>query len=275
MTSVELLADHQAKPRNIGKLMNANATGDVGSIVVGDALRFYIQVKDERITAAKFQVFNCQDQVAAASAVTELAVGRSLDEAWALGPAAVCAHLGGLPGEHLPPRLWGREGLRSAIAAYRGDERDADVELDALLCRCHGIPLETVRSSIQVMGLDDVQQVVDATGAGSACGSCRVDIPAVIAEARNQKPVVAEKPKRGGPGGRIAIINRINGVVDGEIRPSLREAGVEVELLDLDGTQVVVRIAGVTGDEQRRNALATLEKLLQEQVDTALSVREG
>jgi NifU-like protein len=274
MSPVELLADHQAKPRNIGKLMNANATGDVGSIVVGDALRFYIQVKDERITAAKFQVFNCQDQVAAASLVSELAVGRTLDEAWALNPGDLAAHAGGLDPALLPVRLWAIEGLRSAIAAYRGEERDADVELDPLLCRCHGIPVETVRQSIKVMALETVEDVVNATAAGSGCGSCRVDIPALLNETKNQ-PAVPETPKRGGVGGRIAVVHRINAVVDGELRPSLREAGVEVELLDLDGAQVVVRISGTDDETSRRNALGTLEKLLKQQVDIGLSVREG
>ena len=277
MSPAELLADHQARPRNIGKLMNANATGDVGSIVVGDALRFYIQVKDERISAAKFQVFNCQDQLAAASALTELAVGLTLDEAWELGPERLCGHLGGLDHAKLPPRLWAVEGLRSAIAAYRGDERDADVELDPLLCRCLGIPIETVRQSVQVMGLTTVEQVVDATGAGSSCGSCRADIPAVIAEAQNKKPEPAAAAPRKAAG-RISVIHKINSAVDDELRPTLREAGVEVELVDLDGAEVVVALSATSGaltDDARRNALGTLEKLLKEQVDPGLTVRES
>ena len=274
MSPAELLADHQAKPRNIGKLMNANATGDVGSIVVGDALRFYIQVKDERITAAKFQVFNCQDQVGASSALSEMVVGLTLDEAEALGPAQVVAHLAGVDPTQLPARLWALEGLRSAIAAYRGEERDADVELEALLCRCHGIPVATVRDSIAVMGLKEVQEVVDATGAGTACGSCRADIPALLSEATAKKAEPATPVRKPGAGGRIAVVHRINALVDGEVRPSLREAGVELELLDLDGAQVVVKVTA-GDDTSRRNALATLEKLLKQQVDVGLSVKEA
>ncbi len=275
MSPTELLADYQAKPRNIGKLMNANATGDVGSIVVGDALRFYIQVKDERITAAKFQVFNCQDQVGPASVLTELAVGRSLDEAIQLGPVDVCAHVGGLDGTYLPPRLWAREGLRSAVAAYRGAELDCDIELDPLLCRCHGIPIETVRQSITVMGLTTPDEIVNATGAGSGCGSCRVDLQPLLDEVHAVKstPATSAAPKKGS--GRIAIINRITAVVESELVPTLREAGIEVELCDLDGAVVVVRVQGAATDDARRNALGTLEKLLKEQVDTGLSVREA
>lgn len=275
----ELLADHQAKPRNIGKLMNANATGDVGSIVVGDALRFYIQVKDERITAAKFQVFNCQDQMAASSVLTELAIGRTLDEAEALGPADLCAYLGGLDHTLLPPRLWALTGLHAAVAAYKGGELDADVELDPLTCRCHGIPTDTIRQSIKVMGLTTVEQVVDATGAGAGCGSCKADLPALLADATKPVPAAtaagSAKPKAAG---RLGMVTRINHAVDDQLRPTLREAGVELELRDLDGAQVVVQLRGPTGaalsDDARRNALGTLEKLLKEQVDPLLTVRE-
>lgn len=280
MTPVELLADHHSKPRNIGKLMNANATGDVGSIVVGDALRFYVQVKDERITAARFQVFNCQDQMAAASVLTELVIGRTLDEALALGPVDVCQHLGGLEHTLLPPRLWSISGLHAAIAAYKGGDLEADVELDPLLCRCHGIPTETVVQSIKVMGLTTVEAVVESTGAGAGCGSCQADIPALLLDASKATVAIpAPGAKRAAAAGRISIVTKINHAVDDQLRPTLREAGVELELRDLDGGQVVVQLFGPGGqplsDDARRNALGTLEKLLKEQVDPLLTVREA
>src|SRR4051812_21803240 len=102
MTPAELYDDHRRRPRNLGKLANAHAVGDVGSIVAGDALRFYLQLDGERIAAAKFQVFNCQGQVAAASVVSELVVGRSLDQAAELRARDVCVHLGGLDPAELP-----------------------------------------------------------------------------------------------------------------------------------------------------------------------------
>lgn len=274
MSPTELLADHQAKPRNIGKLMNASATGDVGSIVVGDALRFYIQVKDDLITAAKFQVFNCQDQVGPSSAFTELAVGRSLTDAALLGPMDLCHHLGELDVAVLPPRLWAREGLRAAVAAYRGEEIDCDVELDPLLCRCHGITTETVRQSITVMGLNTPDEVVAATGAGSGCGSCRVDLQPLIDDVRQ----VAAAPKVEAvkkAGGRIGIIHRIAAAVDTEVRPQLNRSGIDLELRDLDGAMVIVSLSGPLTDDTRREALAALEKLLKENVDPGLTVREG
>ncbi len=268
MTPVELLADHQAKPRNIGKLMNASAVGDVGSIVVGDALRFYIQVKDEVITAAKFQVFNGQDQIAASSALTELVVGKTLDQASELGVEDLCGFLGGLDHLELPPRPWALDGLSSAIAAYRGDEVDADAELDPLLCRCHGVPEETVRQSIQVMDLKEVDEVVNATGAGSGCGSCRADIPRLIDSVR-AAPKEAPKPARGI--GRIQMIHRITRVVEEQLRPTLLADGGDLELLDLDANVVVVRGRGLEGDALR-TACEVLERLLKAEVDPSLGV---
>lgn len=272
MTPVELLADHQRRPRNLGKLLNATATGDVGSIVAGDALRFYLKVADGRIAEARFQVFNCASQVAAASAVTELAVGRTLDEAMAIGPSDVCNHLGGLDHTELPPLIWGLEGLRAAIAVQRGELSEADQDLDPLLCRCHGIPEETVRQSIAVMKLEEVQAVVDATGAGTGCGSCRADIPRLLAEAKGA-PAAPEPPRRAGPSGRIPTLLRIKKLVADKIGPQATVHGGRIDLWDFDGRTVTVGVAGLD-DERRRHILGALEAALKAEIGPELGVTE-
>jgi NifU-like protein len=272
MTPAELLDDHHRKPRNLGKLLNATVSGDIGSIVAGDALRFYLKIEADRIIQARFQVFNAGDQVASASVVTELAIGRTLDEALALRPTDVCAHLGGLDPCDLPPQVWGLEGLRAAIAVQRGDLPDPEEDLDPVLCRCHGIPEETVRQSIQVMGLEDVQAVVDATGAGTGCGSCRSDIPRVLAEAKGG-PAKPEPPRRAGPAGRIPTLMRIQRLVGEKIQPLAQVHGGVIELWDFDGTAVSVSAKGL-GDEQRRLILGQLETMLKAEVGPTLAVHE-
>ncbi len=272
MTPVELLADHQRRPRNLGKLLNASATGDVGSIVAGDALRFYIKVVDGRIGEARFQVFNGADQVAAASVLTELAPGRDLDQALALRPTDLCAHLGGLDPLELPPQVWALEALRSAILVHRGGMPEADEELEPLLCRCHGIPEETVRQSIQVMQLSEVQAVVDATGAGTGCGSCRSDIPRLLAEAKGG-PAHPEPPHRAGPSGRIPTMHRIRALVSERINPQATLHGGAIELWDLDASTVIVTARGLA-DEHRRQLLTALESALKSEIDASLKVSE-
>jgi NifU-like protein len=280
MSPLELLDDHARRPRNLGKLLNASAVGDIGSIVAGDALRFYIKVeggaagpgeggaKVETIAAAKFQVFNCQDQIGAASVVSELCVGLGLDDAAELAAPDVCTKLGGLDHLELPPRLWALEGLRAAIASWRRTDLDADHELDPLLCRCLGIPEETVRQAIAVRSLTTVEQVVDATGAGSVCGSCRADMPELLApKAKTTEPAQ--------PINRIQLMRRIQRVVEEKLLPSVRAGGGDLELWDLDGIQVRVRAKGALAgdDEARRETLAALEALLRSEVDPTLEVR--
>jgi NifU-like protein len=272
VTPAEQLDDHHRKPRNLGKLLNASVSGDIGSIVAGDALRFYLKVEDGRISQARFQVFNASDQVAAASVVTELALGKTLDEALALRPTDVCNHLGGLDPGDLPVQVWGLEGLRAAIAVHRGELPEADEELEAVLCRCHGIPEETVRQSIAVMGLTEVQAVVDATGAGTGCGSCRSDIPRLLADKDSAAAKPAE-PRKAGPSGRIPTLMKIQRLVADQIQPQAQIHGGKIELWDFDGTVVTVSVSGVD-DDRRRLLLGQLETALKAEIAPGLGVRE-
>jgi NifU-like protein len=278
MMPAERLDDHQRKPRNVGKLLNASAVGDVGSIVVGDALRFYISVSGGKITQAKFQVFNCADQVAASSVLTEIVVGKTFAEAKRIGPPDLCAQLGGLDHTALPPRLWALDGLRAAIAAYESDEVEADTELDPLLCRCFGIAEETARQAVRVSGCSTVDQVVGATGAGTGCGTCRADIPRLIEEATAPPAAAIPAPgqQRIGPAGRIQTLLRIQRLVGTKLAPAWQARGATVELWDFDGRLVKVRVAGTFGTDAdaRRVALGDLEHLLKSEIDAALGVEE-
>jgi NifU-like protein len=280
MTPSELLDDHALRPRGIGKLLNPSAVGDIGSIVVGDALRFYVTVaKDgagvERVTAAKFQVFNAAGHMGAASVTTELAVGKTLDEATSLGPTDVCAHLGGLAFDELPPRVWGLEGLRAAIASWRGDELPFDQDLDPLLCRCYGISEETVRQAIAVRGLATVDAVIEATGVAAGCGSCRAEIPRLLSEASGA-PAAAPAAAVVAASGRIQLMLRIQRLAEERILPAIRARGGDLELWDFRDGVVRVRAKGAlsTDDQSRRAALAELEALLKAEIDPSLGVGE-
>jgi NifU-like protein len=239
-------------------------------------LRFYIGVSAGRITQAKFQVFNCADQVASSSALTEVVVGKTLAEAKVLGPKDICAHLGGLDHTALPPRLWAVDGLKAAIAAYESDEIDADTELDPLLCRCFGIAEETARQAVRVSGCSTVDEVVNATGAGTGCGTCRADIPRLIDEATTPQAAAPPAPgqPRQGPAGRIQTLLRIQRLVSSKLASGWQANGATVELWDFDGRLVKVRVGGslVGNDDLRRAALGELEQLLKAEVDASLGV---
>jgi len=275
MTPLELLDDHARRPRNIGKLLNASAVGDVGSIVAGDALRFYLKVEgqapDERITGVKFQVFNCQAQLGPASALTELVLGRSLGAVAELGSGDICAHLGGLDHLELPPRIWALDGLRAALATWEGRELAGDSEVERpQLCRCLGIPEETVRQAIAVRGLSSIDAVVAATTAGSRCGSCRIDIAGLLdAQAHAVKPEAAAVT----PLTRVQLMARIRATAR-EALAGVRGQGGDLELWDLQGTTLMVRPRGTLLADAvlARQAIATLDAALKSAVDPTLSV---
>lgn len=276
MTPVELLDDHQRRPRNLGKLAGSSAIGDVGSIIAGDALRFYITVDAGKITQAKFQVFNCQSQLAASSVVSELALGRTLAEAAAIDHVVVAAHLGGLDPTYLPPQLWGAEALRAAITTLEGREAVFDRESEALLCRCHAVPWEQVRQAVTIGGCTSVAAVSAATKAGTGCGSCLPDIAAVIAGTDAALP--GSKPVAGKPVlGRIALLKRIQSLVDEAMLADLRAAGGDLELWDFDGALLRVKLSGRLASDEgfRIQQLARLDALLKQRIDPALGVALG
>ncbi|MGH9865691.1 MAG: iron-sulfur cluster assembly scaffold protein [Candidatus Acidiferrales bacterium] len=89
--------DHFKNPRNAGDLPDATAAVDVTNPVCGDVLRLAVRVDDGKISAVRFKAQGCVTALASASALTELVVGKSLDEAWSVTAAQISAALGGLP----------------------------------------------------------------------------------------------------------------------------------------------------------------------------------
>lgn len=266
MTPLEALDDHQRRPRQLGKLVGASAIGDIGSIVAGDALRFYVVIDDGRIREAKFQVFNCQGQLASASVVCELATGKTLAEAYAIDHAAVCAHLGGLDPMHLPPQLWGAAGLRTAIDAFEGRDPDFDTEHDPLLCRCYGVSEQTVRDAIRIGGADSVDAVGAATQAGTGCGSCQIDIRRWVERKGEAEKTKAPAAKAQPIAGRIQQMHKIATLVAAEF-PG-------IEPWDIEGKIVRVRLAADLGADvpAARAALKQLEARIRADVAPDLSV---
>jgi len=72
---------HFKKPKNVGKIKNADGIGKVGNIVCGDVMWFYIKVKNNKISDVKFQTFGCVVAIAVSSMLTEIVKGRSLKKA--------------------------------------------------------------------------------------------------------------------------------------------------------------------------------------------------
>lgn len=114
--------DHFKQPRNLGEMSDADAVGEVGNPTCGDLMYIYIKVKDDKIDDISFQAFGCGAAIATSSMVTELAKGKSLDEASNITRQDVADALDGLPPIKLHCSNLAADGLHDAINKYREKE---------------------------------------------------------------------------------------------------------------------------------------------------------
>ena len=137
----EKVMDHFTNPRNVGEIKDADGIGEVGNPVCGDMMTFYIKVKDNRLEDVKFKTFGCGAAIAVSSMTSEMAMGKTLEEAVAITPSLVAKELEGLPKNKFHCSNLGAKALRKAIRDYankkgikiqgldeKGDEEDEEHE---------------------------------------------------------------------------------------------------------------------------------------------------
>ena len=121
----EKVMDHFSNPRNIGEIENADGVGEVGNPVCGDMMSFYINVKDDKIDDIKFKTFGCVAAIAVSSMVTEMALGKTLDEAKKITKKSVAESLDGLPKEKMHCSNLGADALAKAIEDFESKNTDS------------------------------------------------------------------------------------------------------------------------------------------------------
>jgi nitrogen fixation NifU-like protein len=114
----EKVMDHFMNPRNVGEIKDADGIGEEGNPICGDMMTFYIKVKDNRLEDVKFQTFGCGAAVAVSSMVSEMAKGKTLEEAVKITPSLVAQELEGLPKNKYHCSNLGAQALRKAIRDY-------------------------------------------------------------------------------------------------------------------------------------------------------------
>ena len=131
----DLVMDHFSNPRNVGEIEDADGVGQIGNPVCGDVMRISISVTDDRISDIKFKTFGCGAAVATSSMVTELVMGKTLEEAADISNKAVAEALGGLPPNKMHCSNLAADALHLAIQDYLvkvGREDDVSRILKAL-----------------------------------------------------------------------------------------------------------------------------------------------
>jgi nitrogen fixation NifU-like protein len=110
--------EHFMQPRNVGEIEDADGVGEVGNPVCGDMMTFYIKVNDNRLADVKFKTFGCGAAIAVSSMVSEMAKGKTIEEAMAITNHSVAEELGGLPKNKFHCSNLGADALHKAIEDY-------------------------------------------------------------------------------------------------------------------------------------------------------------
>jgi nitrogen fixation NifU-like protein len=114
--------DHFMNPRNVGEIADADGVGEEGNPTCGDAMKITIKVEDGKIVDCKFKTFGCGAAIAVSSMVTEMAMGKTLDEALAITKESIAGELEGLPPQKMHCSNLGADALKKAIEDYRSKD---------------------------------------------------------------------------------------------------------------------------------------------------------
>ncbi|HKK01027.1 MAG TPA: Fe-S cluster assembly scaffold protein NifU [Desulfuromonadales bacterium] len=115
----EKVMDHFSNPRNVGEIENPDGVGEVGNASCGDIMKIFLKVEGGIIKDIKFKTFGCGAAIATSSMVTEMAIGKTLDDAMELSNAAVAEALDGLPPQKLHCSNLAADALHEAIKNYK------------------------------------------------------------------------------------------------------------------------------------------------------------
>ncbi len=116
--------EHFKNPRNVGEIKDADGVGTVGNPVCGDMMTIYIKVKDDKIDDIKFKTYGCGAAIATSSMTTEMAKGKTLEEAEKITRQSVADALDGLPPVKMHCSNLAKDALHEAIKDYRKKEEE-------------------------------------------------------------------------------------------------------------------------------------------------------
>lgn len=234
----EEVMEHYRNPKNVGKIDNADAIGEAGSLTCGDALKIYLKIDNGIVTDAKFQTFGCGSAVASSSVLTEMIIGKPLEEVKKITNKDIADKLGGLPPEKMHCSVMGYEALENALGHYFHEDME-EVTKDKMICKCFSVTEKQIINAIKENNLKTLDEVTNYTKAGGACGHCKGAIQGILdkyyhVEYKEEKPVLTATQK----------ILKINNIIENQISPELRKDGGDIELVDIDGDKVYVKLRG-------------------------------
>ncbi len=240
--------DHFFNPRNVGEIEDADGTGEVGSLACGDALKLTFKLDEKgRIKDARFKTFGCASAIATSSVLTEIIKGMTLEQAAKVTNKDIADYLGGLPEQKMHCSVMGREALEAAIENFKSGGRRKHQLEGRVVCNCFGVTEKEIERVIRENDLTTVEQVTNYCKAGGGCGGCKGEIEKIIENIQGEKAgkVLETTPRWAGKLTNIQKIQLIQQTINEQIRPALRADGGDIELIDVDGDNVIVALRGM------------------------------
>ncbi|MBW2986184.1 Fe-S cluster assembly scaffold protein NifU [Candidatus Woesearchaeota archaeon] len=119
----EKVIDHFKNPHNVGKIDDADGTGVVGNRACGDVMKLYIKIEDNKIVDIKFETMGCAAAIATSSIITDLAKGKTIEEALKITKDNIVEELEGLPPVKVHCSLLAIDALHAAIKDYKDQQK--------------------------------------------------------------------------------------------------------------------------------------------------------
>jgi NifU-like protein len=239
----EKMMEYFRNPKNVGEIENPDAVGEVGSIVCGDALKLTLKIDPNThvILDAKFKTFGCASAIASSSALTEMIIGKTIEEAAKITNQDIANYLGGLPEQKMHCSVMGMEALEVALENYRTKKGIKKVigENDRIVCKCFGVSEKTIIKAIELNNLKTVDEVTHFTKAGGGCGKCKGEIEKIIKDFWSGKEKIDFNSMT-----MVEKIKIVEKILNEEINPKLKADGGFMELVDIEGNIIKVKFLG-------------------------------
>lgn len=243
----EKVLDHFRNPRNVGSIEQPDGVGTVGSLACGDSLTLMFKLDSQgRICDVKFKTFGCASAIASSSALTEMVLGKTVEEAGKITNQQIADFLGGLPEQKMHCSVMGREALEAAIHNYRtGETVVRDLHEEKIICACFGVSENEVLRVVRENNLTTVEQITNFCKAGGGCGQCRDELQELLNQVIAERTALTAPPLAKRKLTNLQRIQMIQDVIEREIRPALRRDQGDIDLVDIDGKRVVIAFRGM------------------------------
>ncbi len=295
----------QGKPgTHLGEIENADGTGEHGSIVCGDAMRFTFRVEkdpedpmNDRIVEARYLTFGCTSAIASSEALCSMLEQERYTPVQALQITnqELVEYLGGLPAQKIHCSVMGEEALEAAVynwAVKRGvdtekiglEQQTEEEDEGRIVCRCFSVTEPYLRRKIKELNLRTIEDITNATKAGGACMACHQK-PGGLQDMLDEiwgkeetreagtpqppEPVQAGEQQKETEVSFYQFCKQVENAIDAYVRPRLQNDGGDIEVVDIKDKLVYCRLKGACqGCAGAGTTLKMMvESQLKEQVD--------